>query len=119
MAETKKALVERLFAEHSGALRDFFYRRLHHRADSAELTQEVYLRILRISDTDALRNPEGYLDPVASKLTKEHRVLVQRHVMGLDTENAAGPELIAELPGVMGQVDTVQRITRLREVLQQ
>jgi RNA polymerase sigma factor (sigma-70 family) len=119
MAETKKALVERLFAEHSGALRDFFYRRLHHRPDSAELTQEVYLRMLRISDTDAIRNPEGYLYTVASNLVKEHRVLAQRHVTGMDTENAAGPELMAELPGVMGQVDNVQRVTRLREVLQQ
>jgi len=119
MAETKKALVERLFAEHSGALRDFFYRRLRHRPDSAELTQEVYLRILRISDTDAIRNPEGYLYAVASNLVKEHRVLAQRHVTGMDTENAAGPELMAELPGVMGQVNNAQRVTRLREVLQQ
>ena len=119
MAETKKALVERLFAAHSSALRDFFYRRLHNRRDSAELTQEVYLRILRISDTDAIRNPEAYLYTVASNLAKEHRVLAQRYVTAIDTEDATGSELIAELPGVMGQLDTVQRVKRLREVLQQ
>ena len=119
MAETKKALVERLFAEHSSALRAFFYRRLRHRPDAAELAQEVYVRMLRISDIDAIRNPEAYLYTVASNLAKEHRVLAQRYVTAIDTEDATGSELIAELPGVMGQLDTVQRVKRLREVLQQ
>jgi len=119
MGETKKALVERLFAEHGGALRTFFYRRVHHRPDAAELAQEVYLRMLRIRDIDAIRNPEAYLYTVASNLAQEHRALAQRHVTAIDIDDATGPELIAELPGVMGQVDTVQRVNRLREVLQQ
>jgi RNA polymerase sigma-70 factor (ECF subfamily) len=119
MAETKKALVERLFAERSGPLRAFFYRRLHHRPDAAELTQEVYVRILRMSDTDVIRNPDAFLYTVASNLAKERRVLAQRYVTGIDTDGATRPELMAELPDVMGQVDTLQRINRLREVLQQ
>jgi RNA polymerase sigma-70 factor (ECF subfamily) len=119
MAETKKALMERLFAEHSSALRAFFYRRLHHRPDAAELAQEVYVRMLRISDIDAIRNPEAYLYTVASNLAKEHRVLAQRYFTAINTEDAAGSELIAELPGVMGEVDTVLRVKRLREVLHQ
>lgn len=119
MGETRKALIERLFAEHGGALRSFFYRRVHHRPDAAELAQEVYLRMLRISDVDAIRNPEAYLYTVASNLAQEHRVLAQRHVTAIDIDDATSPELIAELPGVMGQVDTVQRVNRLREVLQQ
>ena len=61
MGETKKALVERLFAQHSSALRAYFYPRVRHQPDAAELAQEVYLRMLRVNDTDAIRNPEAYL----------------------------------------------------------
>ena len=58
MAETKKTLLERLFAEHAGALR--------RHPDAAELTQEVYVRMLRVADMGAIRNPEAYLYTVAS-----------------------------------------------------
>src|ERR1700758_3211293 len=106
MSETKKALVERLFAQHSGALRAYLYRRVRHRPDAAELAQEVYLRMLRVNDTDAIRNPEAYLYTVASNLAKEHRVLNRRQASSIDVEDAATQEMLAELPGVTGQIDT-------------
>ena len=60
MAESSKAFVERLFA-HRGALQAFVYRRLRTKSDAADLVQEVYLRMLRVSGTDAILNPEAYL----------------------------------------------------------
>jgi len=39
MAETKKALVARLFAEHGGALQAFLYRRVRRLPEAAELAQ--------------------------------------------------------------------------------
>jgi|SRR5215469_2750978 len=119
MGETKKVLVERLFAQHGGALRAFFYRRVHHRPDAAELAQEVYLRMLRLSDTDAIRNPEAYLYTVASNLAKEHRVLERRHESTIDIEDVSGHEMLAELSGITEQIETEQRVKRLREVLRQ
>jgi len=65
MAETKKTLVERLFAEHAGALQAFLYRRVRRHPDAAELAQEVYVRMLRVADMGAIRNPEAYLYTVA------------------------------------------------------
>jgi RNA polymerase sigma-70 factor (ECF subfamily) len=56
-AEPKPSLVERLFAEHRGALQAFFGRRIRSKADAADLAQEVYVRMLRISDQEAIRNP--------------------------------------------------------------
>jgi hypothetical protein len=53
MAEPRKAFVERLLT-HRGALQAFFYRRLRTKSDAADLVQEVYLRMLRVSDTDAI-----------------------------------------------------------------
>jgi RNA polymerase sigma-70 factor (ECF subfamily) len=117
MTETKKALVERLFTQHGAALRAFFYRRVRHQLDATELAQEVYLRMLRLSDTVAIRNPEAYLYTVASNLAKEHRVLERRAARTIDVEEATGEELLADLPAVTSQIDTDQRIKRLREVL--
>ena len=119
MNESTKALVERLFAQHGGALRAFFYRRVRRRPDAAELAQEVYVRMLRISSTEAIRNPEAYLYTVASNLAKEHRVLEQRRGVSLDVDAVALQEQLAELPGVIGAIDTERRIRRLREVLRQ
>ena len=51
MAETKKTMVARLFAEHRGALQAFLSRRVRRRPDAAELAQEVYVRLLRVPDT--------------------------------------------------------------------
>ncbi len=119
MSETKKAMVERLFAQHGGALRAFFTRRVRHRPDAAELAQEVYLRMLRISDPEAIRNPEAYLYTVASNLAKEHRVLEQRQAATVDIDEASGLGLLSELPGVSGEIDTEKRVQRLREVLRQ
>jgi len=72
MGETKKTLVERLFAQHRGHLQTFFFRRVHSHPDAAELAQEVYVRMLRVPDMEAIRNPEAYLYTVASNLGKEH-----------------------------------------------
>jgi RNA polymerase sigma-70 factor (ECF subfamily) len=117
MSETKQALVERLFARHGIALRAFFYQRVRRRPDAADLAQEVYVRMLRISDIDAIRNPEAYLYTVASNLAKEQRVLEQRGANTIDVEDAA--ELLADLTPVSGEIDTERRIKRLREVLRQ
>jgi DNA-directed RNA polymerase specialized sigma24 family protein len=68
MAEPKHSLVEKLFKQHRDALQAFFYRRVRAKRDAADLAQEVYLRILRVADPDAIRNPEAYLYTVAANL---------------------------------------------------
>ena len=119
MAETKKALVERLFAEHSGALRNFFYRRLHNRPDSAELTQEVYLRILRMRDTDAIRSPQVYLYTVASNLVKEHALLDRRAAARVEIDELSVQEQLGELTSLESELDASRQTQRVREVLAQ
>ena len=119
MAEAKKARVERLFAEHGVSLRAFFNRRLHRHRDAADLAQEVYARMLRISDMEAIRNPEAYLYTVASNLAKEHAYHERQEREALDVDDPALQEQLAELPSLGGELDSEQRIKRLREVLQQ
>jgi RNA polymerase sigma factor (sigma-70 family) len=119
MPETKKALVERLFAQNGGALRAFFRKRLPQPQDAGDLAQEVYVRMLRLSDIDTIRHPEAYLYTVASNLAREHRVLERRRGSRIDVEDAELEDELAQLSGVIDDVDTERRIKHLREVLRQ
>jgi RNA polymerase sigma-70 factor (ECF subfamily) len=119
MTESKKGLVERLFAEHRGALQAFFYRRIRTRSDAPDLAQEVYVRMLRVSDLHAIRNPEHYLFTVASNLVKEYAVLDRWRASGVNVDEASVQQRLGELPTLDGQLDVMQRVARLRAVLAQ
>jgi RNA polymerase sigma factor (sigma-70 family) len=119
MAETRKTLVERLFAEHAAPLEAFFFRRLRRHPDAAEMAQEVYARMLRVADIDSIQNPEAYLYTVASNLAKEYARRRPADERMVDVDDPGIQEQLAELPAFIGQLDTEQRIKRLREVLPQ
>src|ERR1700678_90895 len=118
-AEPKPSLVERLFAEHRGALQMFFMRRIRAKADAGDLAQEVYVRMLRISDQEAIRNPVHYLYTVANNLVKEHAVLRRRQASRIDIDEAPAHEQLETLPEFDGDLDTTRRVARLGVVLQQ
>ena len=119
MAEAKKTVVARLFAEHRGALQAFLNRRVRRRPDAAELAQEVYVRLLRAPDIGAIRDPGAYLYTIASNLARDHARRERQHGTVLDLDAPLVQEQLAELPGFAGQLDAEQRIKRLREVLHQ
>jgi RNA polymerase sigma factor (sigma-70 family) len=118
-AEPKPSLVERLFAEHRVALQTFFRRRIRSKADAADLAQEVYVRMLRISDQEAIRSPVHYLYTVANNLVKEHAALDRRQASGIDIDEAPPQEQLETLPQFDGDLDASQRVARLGVVLQQ
>lgn len=115
----KNGFVERLFAEHRRALQSFFYRRIRTKYDASDLAQEVYVRMLRLSDTEAIRNPQLYLYTVASNLVKEHAVLDRSQASRVDIDDQNVQQKLGELPSFDGQLDSDQRVRRLREVLAQ
>jgi RNA polymerase sigma factor (sigma-70 family) len=119
MADTKKTLVERLFAQHGDSLQAFLSRRVRRHPDAAELAQEVYVRMLRVRDIEAIRNPEAYLYTVASNLAKEHARDERKDAAVLDVDDPFVQEQLAELPAFAGQLDAEKRVKRLREVLLQ
>lgn len=118
-ADRKPSLVERLFAEHRGGLHAFFRRRVRSPADASDLAQEVYLRMLRVSDQEAIRNPVPYLYTVANNLVKEHAVLERRQANSIDIDDAPAHELLGTLPALDGDLDATQRAARLGVVLKQ
>jgi RNA polymerase sigma factor (sigma-70 family) len=119
VAEAKKALIERLFAAHRGALQAFFYRRIRHHADATDLAQEVYVRMLRVRDPDAIRDMEAYLFTVASNLAREHATREGRRGLTVDLEDGAALEELAESAPFDAQIDAALQVKRLREVLRQ
>ncbi len=119
MPETKKTFVERLFAEHRNALQAFFYRRIKTKHDAADLVQEVYLRILRVKDADAILNPEGYLYTVASNLVHEHYVLSERQPVPFDLDHPLIESELGRPAGFEEWFDMETRVARLRDVLAQ
>lgn len=119
VADPKQSLVERLFADHRTALQAFFRRRIRSKVDASDLAQEVYVRMLRVSNQEAIRNPVGYLYTVASNLVKEHAALEHRQGSRIDIDAAPPQEQLATLPAFDGDLDATQRVARLGVVLQQ
>jgi RNA polymerase sigma factor (sigma-70 family) len=71
-AQDAQELVTGLVASHGTQLRRFVFARVRNFADVPELVQEVYLRMLRISNIDSIRSPEAYLFTVAQHVVQQH-----------------------------------------------
>ncbi len=118
MADPKKGFVEKLFAEHHGALQRYIYRHIRTKSDAPDLAQEVYVRMLRIGDSNAIRNPQLYLYTVASNLVKEHAVADRRQASRLDLDETSVQQRLGELPALDNQLDATQAAERLRSVVE-
>ena len=73
-ADSGETMVAALVASHGTQLRRFLLSRVRNNADVPDLVQEVYLRMLRIPDHDAVRSPEAYLFTVAQHVAHQHAI---------------------------------------------
>jgi len=119
MSDPKKRFIEKLFAEHGGALQRYIYRRIRTKSDAPDLAQEVYVRMLRVSDTEAIRNPQLYLYTVASNLVKEYAVRQLRLTTSPELDETSVAEPLGELPALDSQLESSQMVERLGTVLEQ
>jgi RNA polymerase sigma factor (sigma-70 family) len=119
MAGPRRGFVEKLFAEHRRALQAYFYRRIRTKSDAPDLAQEVYVRMLQVSDTEAIRNPQLYLYTVASNLVKEHALLEQRQGHRLELDESSLEQRLGELPAMDSQLAGSERVEHLGAVLGQ
>ncbi len=72
-SDTKHAFLTSLERTHGRQLRRYLAARLRNAAaDVSDLSQEVYLRLLRIEHVDTIRNPQAYLFTVASHVLHQH-----------------------------------------------
>jgi RNA polymerase sigma factor (sigma-70 family) len=71
-AKDAQALIEGLVASHGDQLRRFLLARVRNISDVPDITQEVYLRMLRVSNVESIRSPEAYLFTVAQHVVQQH-----------------------------------------------
>jgi RNA polymerase sigma-70 factor (ECF subfamily) len=118
--EQKQAFLAAMEKAHGRPLRRFLAVRMRHAAaDVSDLVQEVYLRLLRIEDHEAIRNPQAYLYTVASHVL--HQYTLRQSVT---PESMDPADVIAELHSVPDtdpamQAELEQRFEELGSALQQ
>jgi RNA polymerase sigma factor (sigma-70 family) len=72
-SETKRAFLTSVERTYGQRLRRFVSARLRNAAaDTPDLMQEVYLRLLHIDNHESIRNPQAYLFTVASHVLHQH-----------------------------------------------
>jgi RNA polymerase sigma factor (sigma-70 family) len=113
----RRQLILKLWNDRRAAVRGFFRRRASSRKDAADLTQEVYLRILRTSDAREIHDPEAYLFTVARNLLTEHAI-GERKNAERDLLGALAPDVGFE-PAYESQVDHAAQVQLLREAIAQ
>jgi len=70
---SKQAFLAAIEAAHGPRLRRYFSARLRNAsADVPDLMQEVFLRLLRMENHEAIRNPQAYLFTIARHVLHQH-----------------------------------------------
>jgi RNA polymerase sigma factor (sigma-70 family) len=112
-AKDAQALIEGLVASHGDQLRRFLLARVRNIADVPDITQEVYLRMLRVPNVESIRSPEAYLFTVAQQHTLKSAALPSADLaLALNTQSAAGHADPAQ------ELVAAQCLDRLQETLE-
>ncbi len=111
----RRRLIQALWSEHRLALQAFFRRRIRPGSDAADLTQEVYLRLLRVDESREIANPEAYLFTVAQNLLTEQAVMARRQAQGLTLQDPKITEALGLEVDPGGEIDHQARVRVLRE----
>ena len=69
---TPDDFVSQLASNHSGQLERFLRTRVANGSDIPDIIQEVFLRMLRVPNHEAIRSPEAYLFTVAQHVAQQH-----------------------------------------------
>lgn len=80
---------ERLNARYRGPLMSFFLRRVRHREDAEDLTQETFARLLSSPEASRLENPAAFVFKIAANLLRDRsrRLAVRGPTTPLDDED--------------------------------
>ncbi|MBS0421276.1 MAG: RNA polymerase sigma factor [Proteobacteria bacterium] len=115
MADQKKqAFMANVAESHGRQLRRFLSVRLRHAAaDVPDLMQEIFLRLLRIKDHEAVRNPQAYLYTVANHVLHQHALQKSRRPETMDPlEMVAEPDIAADPAEELDIRDRIERVCR-------
>jgi RNA polymerase sigma factor (sigma-70 family) len=117
LPKTQKSFVAEVAAKHGQRLRRFLAVRLRNTADTADLTQEVFLRLLRVERFDQIRSPEAYLLTVASHVIHQHSLTSVSTPVTLDAFDALADERLTTDSDPGAHVDLERRLEALDRAL--
>lgn len=115
-AESRQVLVAGLVASHGGQLRRFLVSRVRNSHDVPDLIQEVFLRLLRVSDHEAIRSPEAYLFTVARHVAQQHALRQSTATLSVELQHMLTEPDTAPDPAL--EVSAQQSLQELEYALQ-
>jgi RNA polymerase sigma factor (sigma-70 family) len=105
---------------HGRALRRFLAARMRRTsADVPDLVQEVYLRLLRISDHESIRNPQAYLYTIASHVLHQYTLRQTATAIPIEPVDIASEIQASLCSDPVEEVQLEQRIETLSRGLEQ
>lgn len=76
------------FQSYAPKLLRFLVFRLKNKSDAQDLTQETYVRLMRVKKKDLIRQPDSYLFKIADNLANEFLIKQNKNPMSVDLETA-------------------------------
>jgi RNA polymerase sigma factor (sigma-70 family) len=87
-------------------------------ADVPDLVQEIYLRILRLKDHEAIRNPQAYLYTIASHVLHQYALRRAVEPAAMDPLNVADSLETSLAPDPAEEADVEQRLEAMECALE-
>ena len=116
---TKQHFLASIEKAHSPQLRRFLSARLRNAgADVPDLVQEIYLRILRLKDHEAIRNPQAYLYTIASHVLHQYTLRRAIEPVTMDPLNVVDSLESSAAPDPAEEADIEQRIEAMESALE-
>lgn len=110
------------FRTHAREVQCFVLRRVRDRHDADDLSQEVFARLMRVENTELIRNPLAYLLGIAAHVIREFRQRKQHQCVVFDSaiaESLADNVELAPRGNGAGNSDHVELQNWLDAALQQ
>lgn len=108
-SQQARKFAESAIQSYQADLHHFLRRRVWHAQDLDDVVQEVYLRLLRVKNSELVRNPLAYLYGVASHVVREFNVAKHHTRMVFDSEAA---DTMMDNPELSGSVETGGHLER-------
>lgn len=106
-------------AQYGRRLKRFLSVRLRNVHDVPDLAQEVFLRLLRVSQHESIRNPEAYLFTVAGHVVQQHTLRRAAEASFIDIADAVSELACPDGEDPTARSDNAQRIEQLEQMLAQ
>jgi RNA polymerase sigma factor (sigma-70 family) len=104
--------------EDYASLYRYLLSRVRRREDAEDLTQEAYLRLLRVPATHLIERPDAYLFQIATNLLFEFRLRARRSRVTYDSEQASAQGARAEASESASSAEALLVATQLQSAIE-